>query len=239
MTETTATTDERTPGGAILMDGARLRDEITERLAAKMQALGSPRVCLATVLVGDDRPSQIYVRSKHRQAEKAGMTVAAHRPPAHGQPGRGRGRGRRARRRPRRCTASSCSSRSPTGWTPNRCSTWSRPRRTSTASPSARWAASCGADPGTSPARRRASCACWRATASEVRAAGGRRRPLDAGRPADEPAAGPQGRRRHGHAGPLAHAGPGRGVPGGRHRRRRRRDGPHDHRGPRPARGRR
>ena len=74
MTETTATADERTPGGAILMDGARLRDEITERLAAEMLALGSPRVCLGTVLVGDDRPSQIYVRSKHRQAEKAGMT---------------------------------------------------------------------------------------------------------------------------------------------------------------------
>jgi len=74
MTETTATADERTPGGAILMDGARLRDEITERMAAEMLALGSPRVCLGTVLVGDDRPSQIYVRSKHRQAEKAGMT---------------------------------------------------------------------------------------------------------------------------------------------------------------------
>ncbi len=67
-------TDERTPGGAILMDGIRLRDEITERLAAEIAALGSPHVCLGTVLVGDDRPSQIYVRSKHRQAEKAGMT---------------------------------------------------------------------------------------------------------------------------------------------------------------------
>jgi methylenetetrahydrofolate dehydrogenase (NADP+)/methenyltetrahydrofolate cyclohydrolase len=38
-----------------------------------MASLGSPRVCLGTVLVGDDRPSQIYVRSKHQQAEKAGM----------------------------------------------------------------------------------------------------------------------------------------------------------------------
>jgi methylenetetrahydrofolate dehydrogenase (NADP+)/methenyltetrahydrofolate cyclohydrolase len=74
MTETIATADERTPGGAILMDGVRLRDEITEQLAAEMLALGSPMVCLGTVLVGDDRPSQIYVRSKHRQAEKAGMT---------------------------------------------------------------------------------------------------------------------------------------------------------------------
>src|SRR5262245_52185381 len=73
MTETAVGLVEHTPGGAILMDGARLRDEITERLAAELVALGSPRVCLGTVLVGDDRPSQIYVRSKHRQAEKAGM----------------------------------------------------------------------------------------------------------------------------------------------------------------------
>jgi methylenetetrahydrofolate dehydrogenase (NADP+)/methenyltetrahydrofolate cyclohydrolase len=65
--------DERTPGGAILMDGKRLRDEITERLAAELAALGNPPVCLGTVLVGDDKPSQIYVRSKHQQAEKAGM----------------------------------------------------------------------------------------------------------------------------------------------------------------------
>ena len=55
------------------MDGIRLRDEMTEQLAAEMISLGSPRVCLGTVLVGDDRPSQIYVRSKHKQAEKAGM----------------------------------------------------------------------------------------------------------------------------------------------------------------------
>jgi methylenetetrahydrofolate dehydrogenase (NADP+)/methenyltetrahydrofolate cyclohydrolase len=73
MSDTTTGADERTPGGAVLMDGNRLRDEITERLAAEIAALGSPPVCLATVLVGDDRPSQIYVRSKHRQAEKAGM----------------------------------------------------------------------------------------------------------------------------------------------------------------------
>jgi methylenetetrahydrofolate dehydrogenase (NADP+)/methenyltetrahydrofolate cyclohydrolase len=33
-------------------------------------------VCLATVLVGEDRPSQIYVRSKHKQAEKAGLRSA-------------------------------------------------------------------------------------------------------------------------------------------------------------------
>ena len=39
-----------------------------------IERAGSPTVCLATVLVGDDGPSQVYVRNKHRQAEKAGMT---------------------------------------------------------------------------------------------------------------------------------------------------------------------
>ena len=64
---------ERTPGGAILMDGNRLRDETVVRLRAEIDALGSPPVCLATVLVGADKPSQIYVRMKQKKAEEAGM----------------------------------------------------------------------------------------------------------------------------------------------------------------------
>jgi methylenetetrahydrofolate dehydrogenase (NADP+)/methenyltetrahydrofolate cyclohydrolase len=64
---------ERTPGGAILMDGNRLRDETVARLRSEIDALGSPTVCLATVLVGADKPSQIYVRMKHKKAEQAGM----------------------------------------------------------------------------------------------------------------------------------------------------------------------
>jgi methylenetetrahydrofolate dehydrogenase (NADP+)/methenyltetrahydrofolate cyclohydrolase len=64
---------ERTPGGAVLMNGIRLRDEIVARLRREIDAAGSPPVCLATVLVGVDRPSQIYVRSKHKKAEEAGM----------------------------------------------------------------------------------------------------------------------------------------------------------------------
>jgi len=65
--------NERTPGGAILMDGNRLRDEIVAALATTIATAGSPPVCLATVLVGDDAPSQRYVRNKHVQAGKAGM----------------------------------------------------------------------------------------------------------------------------------------------------------------------
>ena len=64
---------ERTPGGAILMDGNRLRDETVARLRGEIEALGSPSVCLATVLVGADKPSQIYVRMKQKKADEAGM----------------------------------------------------------------------------------------------------------------------------------------------------------------------
>ena len=63
----------RTAGGAIVMDGERLRDETVARLRATIDAAGSPPVCLATVLVGDDRPSQIYVRNKGKKAQEAGM----------------------------------------------------------------------------------------------------------------------------------------------------------------------
>ena len=56
------------------MDGNRLRDETIAGLRATIEAAGSPAVCLATVLVGDDRPSQLYVASKQKKAAEAGMT---------------------------------------------------------------------------------------------------------------------------------------------------------------------
>jgi len=55
------------------MDGPALRDEIVAGLARKVEAAGSPEVCLATVLVGDDGPSQRYVRSKQKKAGEAGF----------------------------------------------------------------------------------------------------------------------------------------------------------------------
>lgn len=65
---------------AIVMDGNALRDDIVAGLRREVESSlgdrrveGTPAVCLATVLVGDDRPSQVYVRMKHAQAEKAGM----------------------------------------------------------------------------------------------------------------------------------------------------------------------
>jgi methylenetetrahydrofolate dehydrogenase (NADP+)/methenyltetrahydrofolate cyclohydrolase len=58
---------------AIVMDGSALRDETVLALRAQIEAAGSPPVCLATVLVGDDPPSQRYVRSKQRKAAEAGL----------------------------------------------------------------------------------------------------------------------------------------------------------------------
>jgi methylenetetrahydrofolate dehydrogenase (NADP+)/methenyltetrahydrofolate cyclohydrolase len=55
------------------MDGLVLRDEIVTGLRATIEAAGSPPVCLATVLVGEDGPSQRYVKMKHERAAKAGM----------------------------------------------------------------------------------------------------------------------------------------------------------------------
>jgi len=62
---------------AVLMDGKALRDRIVADLRDRIETLSStsaiPPICLATVLVGDDRPSQIYVRNKRQMAEAAGM----------------------------------------------------------------------------------------------------------------------------------------------------------------------
>ncbi len=64
---------EYTDGGAILMDGNRLRDELIAKLAIKVAANGNPEITLATVLVGDDKPSRVYVKSKQKKALEAGL----------------------------------------------------------------------------------------------------------------------------------------------------------------------
>ena len=59
---------------ATMMDGNTLRDEMVAGIRFCLEAAGSPAICLATVLVGDDGPSQRYVRMKHAQASEAGLT---------------------------------------------------------------------------------------------------------------------------------------------------------------------
>jgi methylenetetrahydrofolate dehydrogenase (NADP+) / methenyltetrahydrofolate cyclohydrolase len=53
------------------MEGRALAALIREEVAAEVAELGA--LGLATVLVGDDEASKIYIRLKHRAAEKAGM----------------------------------------------------------------------------------------------------------------------------------------------------------------------
>ena len=62
-----------TAGGALVLDGNALRDHIVAQVRREVGELSSVP-CLATVLIGDDGPSQVYVRNKHRQAQLAGMT---------------------------------------------------------------------------------------------------------------------------------------------------------------------
>lgn len=64
---------KRTPGGAILLDGVYLRDETVAKIKATIVAAQNPKICLVTVLVGDDAPSHIYVNNKLKKAQEAGM----------------------------------------------------------------------------------------------------------------------------------------------------------------------
>jgi len=56
-----------------MLPGAPVRDAILEGLQQRIAAAGSPHIALATVLVGDDAPSQKYVASKHRIAQQIGI----------------------------------------------------------------------------------------------------------------------------------------------------------------------
>jgi methylenetetrahydrofolate dehydrogenase (NADP+)/methenyltetrahydrofolate cyclohydrolase len=57
----------------LLLDGMQLRDETVAKIKATIAAAGNPKICLATVLIGDDPPSHIYVANKHKKAQEAGM----------------------------------------------------------------------------------------------------------------------------------------------------------------------
>jgi methylenetetrahydrofolate dehydrogenase (NADP+)/methenyltetrahydrofolate cyclohydrolase len=50
-----------------------VRDAILDGLRSRIVSAGSPHIALATVLVGDDAPSQKYVASKHRTAQQIGI----------------------------------------------------------------------------------------------------------------------------------------------------------------------
>ncbi len=62
------------------MDGRALSERIRAEVAAELEEVGP--VGLATILVGDDPASHLYIGLKHEAAQKAGITPLDHRLPA-------------------------------------------------------------------------------------------------------------------------------------------------------------
>lgn len=70
---------------AKIIDGKATAAEVRQKVAedvAEMVAAGKPNPGLATILVGEDAPSQVYVRSKIRACEKAGIESFGYQLPA-------------------------------------------------------------------------------------------------------------------------------------------------------------
>jgi methylenetetrahydrofolate dehydrogenase (NADP+)/methenyltetrahydrofolate cyclohydrolase len=65
---------------ARLMDGKGLAERLRAEIAQEVRQLGD--VGLATVLVGDDPASEIYIRRKHEAAQEVGIRSIDHRLPA-------------------------------------------------------------------------------------------------------------------------------------------------------------
>jgi methylenetetrahydrofolate dehydrogenase (NADP+)/methenyltetrahydrofolate cyclohydrolase len=65
---------------AVRIDGRAVAEKVRERVAKDVEAFGAP-VCLATILVGDDPASHIYVGKKHDAAAQAGIETRDHRFP--------------------------------------------------------------------------------------------------------------------------------------------------------------
>ncbi len=69
---------------ARIIDGKAIAAEVRQKVAEDVSAMvaeGKPNPGLATVLVGEDQASQVYVRSKIRACEKAGIESFGHRLP--------------------------------------------------------------------------------------------------------------------------------------------------------------
>jgi methylenetetrahydrofolate dehydrogenase (NADP+)/methenyltetrahydrofolate cyclohydrolase len=66
---------------ATRIDGKALAAKLRGRVAEDVRAFGEP-VCLATILVGDDPASHVYVGSKHKASHEAGIESRDHRFPS-------------------------------------------------------------------------------------------------------------------------------------------------------------
>jgi methylenetetrahydrofolate dehydrogenase (NADP+)/methenyltetrahydrofolate cyclohydrolase len=63
---------------ATRIDGKELALKVRAQVAEDVKAFGQP-VCLATILVGDDPASHVYVGSKHKASHEAGIDSRDHR----------------------------------------------------------------------------------------------------------------------------------------------------------------
>src|SRR5918994_323552 len=63
---------------AVRIDGKELAQKVRAEVAGDVRAFGQP-VCLATILVGDDPASHVYVGSKHKASREAGIDSRDHR----------------------------------------------------------------------------------------------------------------------------------------------------------------
>ena len=66
---------------AVRIDGKKLALKVRAEVAEDVRAFGQP-VCLATILVGDDPASHVYVGSKHKASHEAGIDSRDHRFPS-------------------------------------------------------------------------------------------------------------------------------------------------------------
>jgi methylenetetrahydrofolate dehydrogenase (NADP+) / methenyltetrahydrofolate cyclohydrolase len=65
---------------AVTIDGKAIAEKVRAQVAKDVEAFGGS-VCLATILVGEDPASHIYVGWKHKAAEEAGIETRDHRLP--------------------------------------------------------------------------------------------------------------------------------------------------------------
>ena len=66
---------------AVRIDGKALAEKVRAQVSQDVRAYGGS-VCLATILVGDDPASHVYVGSKHKASHEAGIESRDHRFPA-------------------------------------------------------------------------------------------------------------------------------------------------------------
>src|SRR3954462_677310 len=65
----------------MIIDGRQVGERVRERVKREVEELiasGAPQPGLATILVGDDPASQVYVRNKHEKSREAGMRSFNH-----------------------------------------------------------------------------------------------------------------------------------------------------------------